>query len=131
MAERTLLNPDWKWSREVPFSQGVRVGDTIYVSGMVALDAEGEVVGRGDMSAQTRKTFENMAAVLAEAGATLDDIVKITAYVTDMGKYAEYTQARAEAFAGNLPASATIATPALVFPGLLVEVEAIAHIGGR
>ena len=43
MAERTQLNPGWKWSREVPFSQGVRVGDTIHVSGMVALDAEGEL----------------------------------------------------------------------------------------
>ena len=130
MSDRTQLSPEWEWARTASFSQGVRVGDTIYDSGMAALDAAGNVVAPGDMKAQAKKTFENIAAVLAEAGATLDDVVKITAYVTDVDKYAEYTQARAEAFTLNLPASATVTVPALVIPGLLVEVEAIARIGG-
>ena len=131
MTGRTHLNPGWERAKTASFSQGVRVGNTIYVSGMTARDADGKVVGPGDMKAQARKTFDNIAAVLAEAGATLDDVVKITAYVTDMSKYAGYSQARAEAFTGNLPASATVATPALASPELLVEVEAIAYIAGE
>ena len=129
MSGRTQLTPDWAWAREASFSQGVRVGDTIYVSGMAALDSAGKIVGPGDMTAQAKKTFENIAAVLAEADATLDDVVKITAWITDMSRYAEYSQARAEAFTNNLPASATVATPTLVFPELLVEVDAVAYVG--
>lgn len=131
MTGRTQLTPDWAWAREASFSQGVRVGDTIYVSGMAALDADGAIVGHGDMRAQAKKTFENIAAVLAEAGAKLDDVVKITAWVTDMSRYAEYSEARAEAFTNNLPASATVGTTTLVFPDLLVEVDAIAYVGGK
>ena len=131
MNKRTYLNPGWKWSQGASFSQGIRVGDTIYVAGMAALDAEGKIVGPGDMKAQARKTFENIGAVLAEAGATLADVVKITAYVTDMSKYSEYAQVRAEVFSSNPPTSATVSTPKLVSPELLVEVEAIAYVGGK
>ena len=98
---------------------------------MAALDADGAIVGHGDMRAQAKKTFENIAAVLAEAGAKLDDVVKITAWVTDMSRYAEYSEARAEAFTNNLPASVTVGTTTLVFPDLLVEVDAIAYVGGK
>jgi reactive intermediate/imine deaminase len=129
MAERKQLNPGWEWTKTASFAQGVQVGDTIYVSGMAALGADGKVVGAGDMKAQARKTFENIAAVLAEAGATLNDVVKITAWVTDMDRYADYSVVRAEMFTDNLPASATVSAPRLVFPELLVEVDAIAHIG--
>ncbi len=75
--------------------------------------------------------FENVRAVLGEAGASLDDVVKITAFITDMSRYADYAAARAEAFPNNIPASATVATPSLVNPDLLVEVEAVAEIGSR
>jgi 2-iminobutanoate/2-iminopropanoate deaminase len=131
MNKRTYLNPGWKWSQGASFSQGIRVGDTIYVAGMAALDAEGKIVGPGDMKAQARKTFENIGTVLAEAGATLADVVKITAYVTDMSKYSEYAQVRAEVFSRNPPTSATVSTAKLVSPELLVEVEAIAYVGGE
>ena len=131
MTKRVQLTPDWPWTQNVGIAQGVRMGDRVYVSGQVAFDREGEIVGAGDMAAQARRTFENIRAVLAEAGAAMDDVVKITAYITDMSRYGEYATARAEAFAGNFPASATIATPALVMPELLVEVEAIAEIGGN
>ncbi len=75
--------------------------------------------------------FENVRAVLGEAGASLDDVVKITAFITDMSRYADYAAARAEVFPNNIPASATVATPSLVNPDLLVEVEAVAEIGSR
>lgn len=128
MTERVELKPDWPWARNFRIAQGVKIGDEIYVSGQVALDRDGNVVGEGDMKAQTRQTFENMREVLAEAGATMDDVVKILAFITDMSQYADYAVARAEAFPGNLPASSSIATPVLVNPKLLVEVEAVARI---
>ena len=129
MQKRIELNPDWPWTKKFRFSQGVQVGNTVYVSGQVALDPQGNVVGGDDMAAQARQVFENLRTVLAEAGATMDDVAKITAFITDMSRYADYAAARAQAFANNIPASATVATPALILPELLVEVEAVAVIG--
>ena len=129
MTERTELKPDWPWASNFSIAQGVKVGDEVFVSGQVALDRDGNVVGAGDMKAQTRQTFENIRTVLAEAGATMDDVVKILAFITDMSKYPDYAAVRAEVFQGNLPASSSVATPGLVDPNLLVEVEAVARIG--
>lgn len=129
MADREELNPDWPWARDFRIAQGVRVGDTVYVSGQVGFDRDGNIVGGADMKAQATQTFENIKAVLAEAGATMDDVVKILAFITDMDRYADYAAARADAFPNNIPASATLSTPKLVNPDLLVEVEAIAVIG--
>ena len=83
----------------------------------------------GDMTAQSRQVFANIRAVLAEAGATMDDVVKITSFITDTGRYAEYAAARAEAFPNHVPASSTVTIADLVLPGMLVEVEAIAVSG--
>lgn len=129
MPERVELNPQWPWANSVRIAQGVRVGNTVYVSGQIAYDPHGNVVGRDDMGAQARQVFENIRAVLAEAGASMDDVVKITAFITDMSLYADYAAARAEAFPNNVPASATVTTPVLVNPDLLVEVDAVAEIG--
>ena len=129
MAERIEFNPDWPWARDFRFNQGIRVGDTVYVSGQVAFDPEGDIVGGDDMEAQARQVFANIRTVLEMAGATMNVVVKITAFLTDLGRYAGYSAARAEAFPGRVPASTAVATPALVFPGLLVEVEAVAEIG--
>ena len=103
----------------------------MYVSGQVALDPDGNVVGGDDMAAQARLVFANIRTVLAVAGGTMDDVVKILAFITDMSKYAEYAKARAEAFPNNIPASSSVATPALVDPRMLVEVEAVARIGSE
>ena len=129
MPERIELNPSWPWASKFRIAQGVRVGNTVYVSGQVAFDPQGNIVGEGDMVAQSRQVFENIRAVLAEAGASMDDVVKITAFLTDMARYADYAAARTEAFPNNIPASATVATPTLVNGALLVEVEAVAEIG--
>jgi reactive intermediate/imine deaminase len=129
MSERVELDPDWPWAKNFRISQGVWVGNTVYVSGQVAFDPEGNVVGGNDMAAQSHQVFENIRIVLAEAGATMDDVVKITAFITDVSRYAEYAAARAEAFPNNIPASSSVATPALVVPDVLIEVEAVAEIG--
>lgn len=130
MAKRTSLRPaGWTWADNLSHDIGIQVDDTIWVSGMVAFDPEGRIVGQGDMRAQADQVFANIAAVLAEAGATLDDVVKITAWLTDMSQYSGYNDARAAAFTSRLPASATVHSPQLVRDGLLVEVEAVAVLG--
>ena len=130
MAKRTSLRPaGWTWADNLSHDLGIQVDDTIWVSGMVAFDPEGRIVGEGDMRVQADQVFANVAAVLAEAGATLNDVVKITAWLTDMDQYSGYNDARAAAFTERLPASATVHSPQLVRPGLLVEVEAVAVLG--
>jgi 2-iminobutanoate/2-iminopropanoate deaminase len=95
----------------------------------VAQDANGKVVGKGDMAAQTRQVFANIEAVLAEAGTTLEDVVKITTYITDMSAYAAFSEVRAEMFPNAGMASATVAGAVLVSDDFMVEVEAIAVKG--
>ena len=129
MPDRKTHNPDWPWAEQFRISQAVQVGDTVYVSGQGPLDPEGHIVGIDDMAAQSRQVFANLHTVLASAGATMDDVVKILAFITDMSRYADYATARTEAFPNNIPASATVTTPVLVNPDLLVEVEAIAVVG--
>ncbi len=129
MAERIEINPDWPWAKDFRFNQGIRVGDTVYVSGQVGFDPDGNIVGGDEMEAQARQVFANIRTILEMAGATMNDVVKISAFLTDLGLYAGYSAARAEAFPDKVPASTAVATPALVFPGLLVEIEAVAKIG--
>ena len=132
MAKRISLRPPgWTWADNVSHDIGVQVGDTIWVSGQVAFDPAGNIIGAGDMRAQADKTFANIAEVLAVAGATMNDVVKITAWLTDMRNYAEYNAARTAAFPDRLPASAAVHSPQLVRPGLLVEIEAIAILGAE
>ncbi|MEM7253708.1 MAG: RidA family protein [Pseudomonadota bacterium] len=129
MATKKLLNPDWPRVGSAPFAQAVQVGDTVYVSGQVAQDPDGKLVGAGDMAAQANQIIDNIAVILALAGATLDDVVKITTYVTDMSKYGDYARVRAERFPDAALASATVSSPELVQPGFLIEIEAIAVVG--
>jgi len=129
MPDRKAHNPDWPWAEKFRISQAVQVGDTVHISGQGPLDPQGNIVGNDDMSVQSQQVFANLRAVLAEAGATMDDVVKITCFITDTGRYAEYSAARAEAFPNNIPASSTVTVADLVFPGMLVEVEAIAILG--
>ncbi len=129
MPGKFILDPGWPRAKAAGFAMGTQVGDTIYVAGQIAQDPDGKLVGAGDMKAQARQVFANIEAVLAVAGATMKDVVKITTYVTDMSKYADYSAVRAEVFPRADIASATVAAPSLVRDGYLVEVETIAVIG--
>ena len=103
----------------------VEARKTIFVSGQLARDAQGNVVGAGDMRAQIRQTGENIRAALAAAGATLDDVVKTNTYVTDIEEFFKHTDVRMEYF-GALPTSTTIEVRKLAHPDLMVEIEVIA-----
>ena len=115
------------------FEQGVRVpagGHLIFASGMTSRARDGSVVGKGDARAQTRKILENLQALLAEAGATLDDVFKVTVYVKDMNDFKAIHDVRREFFMGRLPASTMVEVNRFVDDDMLVEIEAIAHVPG-
>jgi len=123
---RKTIDPGWAWDDRLPLAQARQIGNTIYVSGQVAYDPNGNPVGEGDMRAQTRQVFDNIRAVLAAAGARLEDIIKINTYITDQSRFMEMLDVRREIFGANPPASTAVVVSALAFPGLLIEVEAIA-----
>ncbi len=129
MPKREEIDVDWPWAKKFPFHSAIKVGDTVWVSGIVAWDPDGNIVGEDDMLVQTRQTFANMKEVLEAAGATMDDVVKIQAFLTDIDRYADYSRGRSEAFTGNMPASTAVTSPKLLQDGLLVEIECVAVIG--
>jgi enamine deaminase RidA (YjgF/YER057c/UK114 family) len=100
---------------------------TIFVSGQLARDGKGEVVGAGDMRAQLRQIGENLKAALEAAGATLADVVKSNTYVTDIEEYFKHVDVRMEYF-GALPTSTTVEVRKLAHPDLLVVIEVIAVV---
>ena len=107
-----------------PYSQATRAGDTVYFSGQIPLDpASGELVG-GDIAAQARRAFDNLAAVCAAAGGTLEDIVRVGLYLTDLGQFAQVNAVMAEYFQAPYPARSTIGVSALP-KGAAFEVDAV------
>ena len=123
------VDPGWAWTKKMNFWVGVKLGETVQLSGMVAFDGEGNVIGEGDFYAQSMQTFKNIEEALANAGATMADVVKITTYLTDMAGYQDFSRARSEIFPNGVPSSTAVTTPALIKPELLVEIEAMAIIG--
>ncbi|MFE0415499.1 RidA family protein [Streptomyces tendae] len=104
-------------------------GRFVAVSGQLALDEHGEVVGAGDPAAQARQVFENLRRCLASAGATFDDVVKLTFFVTDMAHMGAIRAARAEHIPDDrLPAASAVQVAALVRPEFLMEIEAFAVV---
>jgi 2-iminobutanoate/2-iminopropanoate deaminase len=109
------------------YSQGVAVGELIFCSGQVGLDPATGTLVEGSVADETRRALTNLAAVLEAAGAGLDRVVKVTAYLTDMGTFPEFNAAYGEFFGDQPPARATIGVAALP-AGARVEVECIAHL---
>ena len=113
------------------FSSGVEApaGRTIYVSGQVSMDAEGNVVGEGDVRLQTETVLESVKAVVEEAGGGMEDIVKVTVFILDMAHYDEIHEVRRRYFEEPYPASSMVEVSALIDPRLLIEIEAVAVVG--
>ncbi len=116
--------------RRGAYSSGVEApaGRTIFISGQVSLDAEGNVVGEGDMGLQTETVLEHVKTVVEEAGGGMEDIVKVTVFITDMGLYDEIHEVRRRYFEEPYPASSMVEVSALIDPRLLIEIEAVAVI---
>jgi reactive intermediate/imine deaminase len=100
----------------------------IFISGQLARDRQGNVVGKGDMRAQLRQVGNNIKAALEAAGATLNDLVKTTTYVTDIEEFFKHVDVRMEYFGAALPTSTTVEVRRLAHPDFLVEIEAVAII---
>jgi reactive intermediate/imine deaminase len=111
------------------YSNALAVGRTIYVAGQHAGEADGTVVGEHDVRAQATRALEKIQALLAAAGARMDDIVKLGVYLTDITTRAQVGEARRAFFSGDFPCSTLVGISALAQPGLLVEIDAIAVRG--
>jgi reactive intermediate/imine deaminase len=103
-------------------------GTTVYVSGQIALDTDGKVVGEGDMKAQAEQVFKNLQAALAAGGATFKDVVKMNTYTTDMSQVQAIRDARARYFGDVVPASTLVQVVRLARPEFLLEIEVIAVV---
>ena len=109
-------------------SPGVVVGDLLFVSGHVSTDSGGTVGGEGDAEAQTRQVMANIQAVVTAAGCKMEDVAKITCFITDIAYYPGYSKVRSETWPKDPPASSTVVVAGLVRPEFLVEVEAIVRL---
>ncbi len=112
-----------------PYSPGMRAGNTIYVSGTLALDAQGELVGAGDVRAQTERVIRNIQDVLEAAGCGLADVVMNHIFLTDFSHYAALNEVYGKYFGESRPARYCVRSE-LVKPGFLVEIVCVAVVGG-
>jgi reactive intermediate/imine deaminase len=103
-------------------------GRTLYISGQVALDPSGALVGANDLKAQTRQVFENLRAALAASGASLEHVVKITVFMTDASQIQAFREVRDSVFTEPLPASTLVQVVRLARPEFLIEIEAVAVV---
>jgi 2-iminobutanoate/2-iminopropanoate deaminase len=118
------------WEKEYGYAQAVKVSDTIYVSGQVSHDDRGNIVGRGDMEAQMRQAYANLQKVLAQYGATVENIVDEILFVTDMDTaFAAAVKCRQDIFSGTpVVASTIVQIQRLAFPELMIEIRCVAKV---
>ncbi len=124
---REIIQPKGIPDPRPRFAQVVKHGKLIYVAGQTAVDADGNLVGKGDIEAQTRQVLENIKKCLAAAGATFDQVVKINVYSTNLDAHlGVIARLRQEYFTKGPAASTTVQVSRLVHPDWLLEIEAIA-----
>ena len=112
------------WEDRVGYSRAVKVGNTIEVTGTVALNEHNEVVGAGDAYAQTKFILEKIAKVLETAGSNVKDVVRTRLFVTDISRWEEYGRAHGEVFRDIRPCTTMVEVKAPIAPEYLIEIEA-------
>jgi len=110
-------------------SQGFRVGDLLLISGQAAIDESGGLVGVGDFDAQAEQVFRNLRRVLEAGGSSLDRVVKVTIFLTDMANFPKIVELRGKWFTPPYPADTIVEVTSLALPELEIEIEAIAVAG--
>jgi 2-iminobutanoate/2-iminopropanoate deaminase len=128
MTKTTVMSPALTDTSPRGFSHGVRVGDMFFLAGQCGADVE-PTPGQSVLEHQTRRVFERMAVVLAEVGATLDDLVTMTVFITDVRYGEEFVALRAKLLERNFPASALITVSGLSTPAAIIEIQGIAMLG--
>ena len=128
--EKRQVNP-WTWQQKFGFSHAWRVDGAqsiVFVAGQGPISPDGDVVSPGDFEAQVRLTFENMRTVLAQSGASFDDVVKVTVFMTEISRLRDFARVRNEFITGEPPASTAVEVSSLALPEMMIEVEAIAVV---
>lgn len=126
--QRTNYSSGAKWEDIVGYSRAVKIGNTIEVTGTVAVDENSQLVGKDDAYAQTKFIIEKIEAVLKRAGASLQDVVRTRMFVTDIARWEEYGKAHGEFFGKIKPCTSMIEVKGLIDTGYLIEIEATAII---
>lgn len=129
MAKETF-NPEGMPPPVGPYSNAVASasGRMVFIAGQVAYDAEGKVVGKGDVAAQTRQVMENIKAGLEAAGASFEHVVKVVNYITDIDEFSKMAAVRREYLKEPHPVSTLVEVSGLMEPDLIIEIEAIAIV---
>ncbi len=127
--DRQLISSGTVWEKKYGYSRAVKVGNMVFVSGTPAVDENGDVVGLDDVYLQAVYIFKKIEKALQQAGASLQHVVRIRTFITNMGQYPEVLKAQGEVFEHIRPAATLVEVTALIDDRLLVEIEADAVIG--
>ena len=130
MPSLEIVNPGWPRYDRYTFSPAVRKGNLLFISGLTATDEEGNLIGEGNIVAQTRHIFGQIEEILRAVGGSLDDIVKTVDYIVTTENYRDTASVRREVFPHGFPAATGIVVKELLRPGALIEIDAVAVLDG-
>jgi enamine deaminase RidA (YjgF/YER057c/UK114 family) len=128
---RKLISSGTIWERKYGYSRAVQAGDLVFVAGTTAVDEHGTIIAPGSPSGQAKFIYEKIARALAEAGASLSDVVRVRTFVTDISRWEEVGEVQGQVFRDIRPAATLVEVSALVSPELLVEIEVDAIVSAQ